>query len=255
MVRNTMVEDRISMDILQKAVEFGASLAGFASVQDLKKSPTHGIYDKSPYYEGYSGLEWPEEPKTVLVLALEHRSDEPELDWWSEDIPGRTPGNRILMKISRKLKKWLKEEHDINAEPLPYPVEKGGIFLKDAAVLAGLGIIGKNNLLITPEYGPRVRLRALFLDEVLEPTRLQNFSPCAECDRPCFAACPENAFSSGKYLVSSCEPEMQRNRDYLVEVAGDVVGIDSSCVVEKFCRACEFACPVHSQTDNSPEIE
>jgi len=244
-----MVQNRISKDILQKAVEFGASLAGFASVLDLKKSPTHGIYDKSPYYEGYSGVEWPEQAKTVLVLALEHPSDKPELDWWSEDIPGRTPGNRILMKISRKLKKWLKEKYDINAESLPYPVEKGGIFLKDAAVLAGLGIIGKNNLLITPEYGPRVRLRALFLDKATEPTSLQNFSPCAECDRPCHTACPENAFSSGNYMVSSCEPEMQRNRANLVEVAGDVVGIDSPCVVEKFCRACEFACPVHSRTD------
>ena len=249
-----MVQNRISKDILQKAVEFGASLAGLASVLDLKKSPSYGIYDKSPYYDGYSGVEWPEKAKTVLVLALEHRSDEPELDWWSEAIPGRTPGNRILMKISRKLQRWLKEKYNINAEPLPYPVEKGGIFLKDAAVLAGLGIIGKNNLLITPEYGPRIRLRALFLDKVMEPTGILDFSPCDKCDRPCFAACPENAFSSGNYMVSSCEPEMQRNRANLVEVAGDVVGIDSSCAVEKFCRACELACPVHSQIDNSPKI-
>lgn len=248
-----MAQNKISKDIVQKAVEFGASLAGLASVQDLKKSPTYGIYDKSPYYDGYSGVEWPEQAKTVLVLALEHPSDEPELDWWSEDIPGRTAGNRILMRISMKLKKWLKEKYDINAEPLPYPVEKGGLFLKDAAVLAGLGIIGNNNLLITPEYGPRVRLRALFLDEVMEPTRLEDFSPCAECDGPCHTACPENAFSSGNYLVSSCEPEMRRNRANLVEVAGGVVGIDSSCVVEKFCRACELACPVHSPTDNSPK--
>ncbi len=247
-----MVQNRISKDILQRAVEFGASLAGLASVLDLKKSPSYGIYLKSPYYDCYSGVEWPEDAKTVFVLALKHNSDEPELDWWSDAIPGRTPGNRILMKISRKLQKWLKEKYDINAERLPYPVEGGGIFLKDAAVLAGLGIIGKNNLLITPEYGPRIRLRALFLDKVMEPTSVVNFSPCAICDRPCFTACPENAFNRGNYMVSSCEPEMQRNRANLVEVAGDVVGIDSSCAVEKFCRACELACPVHSQTDHSP---
>jgi epoxyqueuosine reductase len=242
-----MVQNRISKDILQKAVEFGASLVGLASVLDLKNSPSYGIYDKSPYYDGYNGVEWPEDAKTVFVLALKHNSDEPELDWWSDAIPGRTPGNRILMKISRKLKKWLKDKYDINAEPLPYPVENGGIFLKDAAVLAGLGIIGKNNLLITPEYGPRIRLRALFLDKVMEPTGILDFSPCDKCDRPCFAACPENAFSSGNYMVSSCEPEMQRNRTNLIKVAGDVVGIDSSCLVAKWCRACEFSCPVHSK--------
>ena len=153
-----------SNGIIKQALELGASLAGFASVDDLKRSPSYKIYDQSPYYEDYTGVTWPDDALTVLVLALEHDPSQPELDWWSDAIPGRTPGNRALMKTSRKLKKWLKEDLSILAEPLPYPVEKGGIFLKDAAVLAGLGIIGDNNLLVTPEYGPRVRLRALFLN-------------------------------------------------------------------------------------------
>jgi epoxyqueuosine reductase len=242
----TMAQNGISEEILLRAVEFGASLAGLASILDLRGSPTYGIYQKSPYYDGYRGVEWPEKAKAVLVLALEHPSDRPELDWWGEAIPGFTPGNRILIRISKKLQKWLKDIHDINAEPLPYPVERGGIFLKDAAALAGLGIIGKNNLLVTPEYGPRIRLRALFLDKVMEPTGPIDFSPCEKCDRPCFAACPENAFSSGPYAVNSCEPEMRRNRAHLIEVAGDVVGMGSSCAVQKFCRSCELACPVHS---------
>ncbi|MBC8492582.1 MAG: hypothetical protein H8D43_02260 [Chloroflexi bacterium] len=39
----------------------------------------------------------------------------------------------------------------INACPQPYRVEQGRILLKDAAVLAGLGVMGKNNLVITPQ--------------------------------------------------------------------------------------------------------
>ena len=62
-----MVQNRISKDILQRAVEFGASHAGLASVLDLKKSPSYGVYDKSPYYDGYNGVEWPEDAKTVFV--------------------------------------------------------------------------------------------------------------------------------------------------------------------------------------------
>jgi epoxyqueuosine reductase len=123
-------------------------------------------------------------------------------------------------------------------------VEKGGVFLKDAGVLAGLGVIGKNNLMITPEYGPRVRLRALFLEVDLKPTGPIEFTPCKYCERPCHQACPENAFCSGSYNVTLCEPEMQRNRTTLITVDGVVVGMDSPCQVEKFCRECELSCPV-----------
>jgi hypothetical protein len=44
--------------------------------------------------------------------------------------------------------------------------------------------------------------------------------------------------------VKRCEPEMQRNRQGLVTVEGSLVGMEESCEVEQFCRACELACPV-----------
>ena len=100
-----MESNTTTREILKKAQSFGASLAGLCSVKDLKESPSYKIYDQSPYYDGYTGVAWPSEAQSVLVLALKHDPAEPGLDWWSEQIPGRTPGNRILMKISRQIKK------------------------------------------------------------------------------------------------------------------------------------------------------
>ena len=54
------------------------------------------------------------------------------------------------------------EELGINALSLPYQIEFGGTFLKDSAVLAGLGVIGKHNLLVTPEFGSDLRLQGNF---------------------------------------------------------------------------------------------
>ena len=71
---------------------------------------------------------------------------------------------------------------DEGHRPLPYRVEHGGTLFKDAAALAGLGTIGKNSLVITPEYGPHVRFKALFLDVDLEPTGPIDFTPCKSCD-------------------------------------------------------------------------
>ena len=230
--------------IVREARRMGATLAGLTSVDALKQSPSYATYHRSPYYDGYHGVTWPVEAKSVLVLALAHPEEEPGLDWWSEQIPGRTPGNRILMRISRQLKEWLKSEEAIESSPLAYSIEEGGVFLKDAAVLAGLGVIGRHNLFISPQYGSRLRLRALFLDRGSEALPLTIPSPCTHCNAPCHAACPEQAFQSGHYDVRRCEPEMQRNRQGVVTVDGPLVGMERSREVEQFCRACELNCPV-----------
>ncbi|MFQ5811640.1 MAG: epoxyqueuosine reductase [Anaerolineae bacterium] len=228
--------------IIKKAKSLGASLAGIASVASLKDSPSYAIYDQSPYYESYEKVEWPVEAKSVLVLALLHDPSEPELDWW-DDKPGRTPGNRQLMSMAKSLKQWMNDEFGINARPLPYRVEQGGILLKDAAVLAGLGTIGKNNLVITPQFGPRVRLRALFLDVDLEPTGPIDFDPCEGCDMPCRRACPRKAFRNGSYSRALCDLQMGEDEanEVIIENWGDG---GSPGRVRKYCRACELACPV-----------
>lgn len=217
--------------IVKKSRSLGASLAGMAKAASLWDAPSSRLYAQ---------IEFPPEAKSVLVLALSHKEMEPELDWWGTE--GGTAGNRILINISQALQQWLHEEYHIHAHPLPYHIEKGGIFLKDAAVLAGLGVIGANNLLITPEFGPRVRLRALFLNIEVEPPETLQFSPCDACDMPCRLNCPKNAFSSGSYSVDNCAEQMKEDEtSVLVEKA---VKEDSLAGHIKYCRICELGCPV-----------
>ncbi len=90
------------------------------------------------------------------------------MDWWSGRFD--PPGNRILADIARRLCDWIPAAFGVRTFHLPYHIERGGTYLKDAAVVAGLGCIGRNNLLVTRQYGPRVRLRALTLDADLSST-------------------------------------------------------------------------------------
>ncbi len=214
-----------SKTIIEKAGSLGATMAGIASASSLKNSPSYQVYEK---------VAWPDETKSVLVLALVHKKTEPKLDWWGG--PGGTRGNQRLKKISVSLKKSLKDEFNINAQTLPYQLADGGIFLKDAAALAGLGIIGANNLLITPEFGPCTRLRALLLEKELTPTGPIDFSPCDACDKPCRYVCPQMAFSSGSYNSILCHKQMKSDEKK--------AQIEKTLV--KYCRQCEFACPYAS---------
>jgi epoxyqueuosine reductase len=246
--------NQIEKTIVEKAKELGASLAGIASIDDLKASETYAIYDKSPFYEEYDrdspsyyeykGVEWREEHRSVLVWALVHPISKPALDWWSMKVPGFTPGNGVMRMQSKKLRIWLGEELGISALSLPYQIEFGGAFLKDSAALAGLGVIGKHNLLVTPEFGTRVRLRGIFMEAELEPTGPIDFDPCYGCDMPCHQACPREAFRSGAFERALCKLENDK-RDADVEILdGSIMGIEEPSEVTKPCRYCELACPV-----------
>ena len=240
-----MSSDELRTKIMERARAEGASLVGIARIADLKDAPSYATYDENPFYPEYKGVEWKEEYKSVLVWGLAHPAAEPVLDWWSLKVRGFTPGNCELAAQSKRLRVWMNEELDIGALSLPYQIEYGGAFLKDAAVLAGLGTFGRDNLLITPEFGPRVRLRGIFMEADLEPTpQLEGFDPCATCSKPCHRVCPRTAFRSGAYERTLCKQEQdQLDVDFEV-LDGSILGLDEPSNVTKYCRACELACPV-----------
>jgi epoxyqueuosine reductase len=79
------------------------------------------------------------------------------------------------------------------------------------AIDAGLGQLGRNGLLITPEYGPRVRLCKVFTDLPLEPDSPIDFGVtdfCRRC-RLCADACEVDAIS--KEDEPSWEPACRSN--------------------------------------------
>jgi epoxyqueuosine reductase len=245
----------IERTIIDKAKELGASLAGIARIEDLKASPSYEVYSKNPFYEEYDressdfhefkGVEWREEHRSVLVWALSHPASDPVLDWWSLKVPGFTPGNRVLRSQAKTLRIWLEEEMGIKGLSLAYQIEYGGAFLKDSAVLAGLGVFGKNNILITPEFGPRVRLRGIFMEAELEPTGPRSdYDPCNGCPMPCHEACPRNAFRSGSFGRNYCKEENDARYANEEMMDGSIMGIDVPSMVMKPCRFCELACPV-----------
>lgn len=80
-----------------------------------------------------------------------------------------------------------------------------GIFPhKTAAVMAGLGWIGKNGLFISKDYGPRVRLGTILTDREL-PVGEKEILPvgCGGCSL-CVSSCPAAALS-GNCWEMGCE--------------------------------------------------
>jgi len=269
----------------------GAEIAGVASVESLKESPSHRIYRKigmnlEAHWQDakdevkLNEVAWPADAVSAVVIGVPHNAKEPEFDWY--DGKG-TPGNRILVRINKKLSEWIEKTFPVKTYKLPYFVEKGGIFLKDAAVMAGLGCIGKNNLVITPGYGPRIRFRALLLDREAEATGPLEFNPCEDCKQPCRKACPIRAFQNtvysadaigqsllpsinGTYDRVTCNLKMEKDIEDAVmailvsdeehqEVRRAIGKFEEGVMVKpkgdnepycfvKYCRGCELVCSV-----------
>ena len=70
---------------------------------------------------------------------------------------------------------------------------EGVISYKHVALAAGLGVTGWNSLILTPEYGGRIRLSCLFTSAPLDPSSPVNMEPpCPECGA-CIRICPVGA--------------------------------------------------------------
>lgn len=71
-----------------------------------------------------------------------------------------------------------------------FPFQRG-------ALAAGLGVLGLNNVVLHPEWGPWFSLLgAVVLTEEVPPIRPHpGFDPCRGCHAPCLAACPSGAVS------------------------------------------------------------
>ena len=67
------------------------------------------------------------------------------------------------------------------------------------AVQAGFGEVGRHSLLITPEFGPRLRLGKIFTDIPLVPDKPKQFGVKEFCEvcRKCADACPPKAIDAG----------------------------------------------------------
>lgn len=72
----------------------------------------------------------------------------------------------------------------------------GLLSLKHLAAKAGLGVFGYSSLIITPQYGPRVRLTAILTDAEMESDAPLDQSFCEKCvGNPCIVQCPVKALT------------------------------------------------------------
>lgn len=111
------------------------------------------------------------------------------------------------------------------------------------AIKAGLGEYGRNGLLITPDFGPRIRLGKIFTDMPLAHDKPISFGVKAFCDqcRRCADGCPVKAIAQG---APSLEVHNRSNIKGVVKWSVDGEKCFSYWVAQNSdCSICIRICP------------
>jgi epoxyqueuosine reductase len=109
---------------------------------------------------------------------------------------------------------------------------------KLSAHLAGLGWIGKNCLLITPDMGPRVRWATVLTDAPLTKAGIPMDERCGDC-RECVDICPVRGFTGQPFRAD--EPRAARfDASKCDQYFSTMKAKDAETAV---CGLCLYTCP------------
>lgn len=121
-------------------------------------------------------------------------------------------------------------------------VDTTPILEKYYAQEAGLGWIGRNSLLIHPEYGSWIFLCELLVSIDLVPDEPFAFDGCGECQR-CLQACPTQAILPNRTI------DARRCLSYLtIENRGEITDDLKTSVEDRVfgCDTCQNVCPANA---------
>ena len=181
-------------DLIDYARTLGATLAGVAELKSLQSLKTHPPNLLKNY--DYAISLAVAIPKSVFRLITNKNPGEIYAHYYKTV-------NVLLDQITLRLSgKILQYGYSAVVIPASLSIGQDKLFSnashKAFARSAGLGWIGKNLLLITPEFGPRVRLATVLTNIPLthgKPLMDQN---CGKCTK-CIDACPIEALKSNEF--------------------------------------------------------
>lgn len=219
-VNTRMYEDSYTNRLRKTALDMGADLFGVADVQNFD----------DPAYAGNDPRGIMEDARAVIVIgvAVPRGSIESLPKGRAEYTNTLMAGTATIRIIAFRLARLIEKE-GYKATIVPTEGSEfgywyadretlmAGMSIKYAAYCAGLGNYGANHLLITDEFGPRVRMTAILTDAPLKgpegPRRPLLNEDCKDCMK-CVEACPAAAFTADG------EIHRQRCAEYMFQALG-----------------------------------
>jgi epoxyqueuosine reductase len=219
-----------SRTVKKMIIRYGAVICGVAPVARFVDAPK-GFHPSDIYPDS----------RSVVVFAARFPTSTLQA---RSSAPYTLVRNKMVEKVD-----WISfcvscevEAEGIVAVPIPSadPYEywdatrrhgRGILSLKHAAVFAGLGVLGKNTLLINERFGNMIWLGAILVSVNLEPDPVASYEGCISGCTLCIDSCPQHALDGITIDQKLCR---ERSNSYT-----DGGGLVLSCNI------CRKVCPYH----------
>ena len=184
----------------------------------------------------------------AIVDALVHQQDRTAIyTYTSHYITVNAALDATTLRVSQRLQALGYQAFPIQAtRAVDMERHLGTISHKLVAHLAGMGWIGKNCLLITPEHGPRIRLATILTDAPL-PVGTSLPDHCGDCTE-CIDACPVHAFTGVAFDASE-----SREVRYDAHRCWQYLESRKVSLGEGRCGLCILVCPYGHRTRSPQE--
>lgn len=210
-------------------------LEGNASTLDYLKRNVEKRFDASLLVEG---------ARSVVICAISYLS--PYSRGYNEGVKTKIASYALARDYHTTIKELLSklaEQLKTYSPQLRYRAftDSAPLAEKSYAVRAGLGWIGRNSLLVTPNNGSMLHLGELVIDEEVDHYDMpMEATGCGECRR-CIGACPNNAILDNRTIDTrrciSCRTIEREAEGEQVSLDGWIFG----------CDACQSVCPYNKR--------
>lgn len=243
-----MNPEALTREIKEYALSHGAELVGILTPMSIDAMPTYWI-GWQVQEESKKTSDYMENPKSIIVLGY-HAFDDIHEAQIAHNGGIEYPVYERMRLYARRVVRKL-EEKGFKCVVYPFRLSQ-----KRMAQLAGLGSMGKNSLIINPDYGPWIRLQSILTDAPLVPDKEFTRDLCGECTR-CVDACPTAALTPyvidpEKCLIGISETELAQliEKDLSITDYRDIPDEVFREHMPRFtvnsvlmCTTCQRACP------------
>lgn len=213
---------------------------------DRKEKGLENEFEESDIEKRINPNVYMEDGKTIISIAFPYYMGEDDIDNGFSIYTKGYDYHRVVKNYLDKVCTYIK---DLGGKAVPL-VDSNSLPERYIAYLAGVGIIGKNNMLITEKYGSYVFLGEIITDLEVECEdfgtleKVMKYEGCDSC-KICIDNCPTKAIMTGRKNPNICSSYITQKKELST--------VDYELIKNRIfgCDICQNNCPYNKKINTS----